>query len=94
MRPPQEFEDQMEISVLPAISELLYLLVILAGILVVGIGYIWLNYKIWKYPLYLPATILFGGCLAVYVYINGASQLSSAFFGTVPILLALYLVWA
>ena len=56
----------MEITVLPAISELLLLLLILAGILATGIGYIWLNYKIWKYPFYLPLTLLFGISLGGY----------------------------
>lgn len=80
----------MELSVMPAIGEILYLFVILAGIFAFSLGYIWLNFKIWKYPIYLPASGLLGISIAVTMYASGASSLSSVFFGSVPVFLACY----
>ncbi|SMF10761.1 carbohydrate ABC transporter permease [Pseudobacteriovorax antillogorgiicola] len=80
----------MSVSVLPALSELLFLLAILFGIVALGISYLWLNFRVWHYPMYLPFKILIGLSLGGFIYASGGSGLTSSFFASIPMFIGLY----
>ncbi|MFW7377195.1 MAG: carbohydrate ABC transporter permease [Oligoflexus sp.] len=80
----------MELSVTPALFELIKLLMLVIFVVAVGIGFIWVNFRIWRYPLYLPIMALAGLSLGGSLYSLGASTLTACFFGSVPFLFALY----
>lgn len=80
----------MDVSITPALIELLKLLSIMLAILGAGLAYIWLNYRIWRLPYYLFFTFLFSGSITVLLYGAGSSALTAAFFGSIPLLIAVY----
>ncbi len=80
----------MNLSITPAIVELLKLGLILLLLLGVAFGYMLLNYKVWSYKLYVPAKILLGVSLGVFFKTAGASWLTAGFAAFMPILVALY----
>ena len=80
----------MGVSVLPALSELLLLILILVAIMAAGVSFIWLNFKIWSAKLYLPLMGLVSLTVGVTVFTFGGSILTASFFAAVPFLIALY----
>jgi arabinogalactan oligomer/maltooligosaccharide transport system permease protein len=80
----------MNLSMMPAVMELLKLSMILLLLLGAAFGYMLINYKVWSYKLYLPIKILFGFSLGVFFKAAGASWMTAAFATVLPILIALY----
>jgi len=80
----------MELSVTPALFELVKLLLLVVFVVAIGVGFIWVNYRIWRNPFYLIIMALVGLSLAGSIYSIGGSTLTAGFFGSVPFILALY----
>lgn len=80
----------MEIAISPALIELIKLFLLVFLVVISGVGFIWVNYRIWNYPLYLPLILLLSLSLGGSLFSFGASTLTAVFFGSVPFILALY----
>lgn len=80
----------MSLSVTPALWEIVKLGGVVLLMLALGFAYLWLNYKVWSYKLYLPCKILLGISLGVFLVGMQASWLTVAFAALVPIAIGFY----
>ncbi len=80
----------MNLSLTPALWEILRLGGVLLLLLSVSYAYLWLNYKLWAYKLYLPCKILLGISLGLSVKGFNASWLTVAFATLVPVAVGFY----
>ncbi len=78
------------LTLAPAIIELLKLGLILLVMLGLAMGYMFINYKVWQHKLYLPLTALFSISLAVFFRSAGASWLTAGFSFALPMVIASY----
>jgi arabinogalactan oligomer/maltooligosaccharide transport system permease protein len=80
----------MNVMTTPALVELCKLGGVLLVILGLAYGYLWLNYKLWSYRLYLLSKLLLGLSLAFSFKAAGSSWLSAGFSFALPVLTGLY----
>ncbi len=80
----------MNMTATPALLELCKLGAVLVLILGLAFGYLWVNYKLWSYRLYLLSKILLGLSLALTLKAAGSSWLSAGFAFAVPLGIGLY----
>lgn len=80
----------MNVSLTPALIEVLRLGGILLVMLGLAFGYLWLNYRLWSFRLYLLAKILLGLSLGILLKTAGSSMLTAGFAAAVPIGVGLY----
>ncbi len=80
----------MHLSLTPALIEVLRLGGILLLLLGLTFAYLWLNYKVWSYRLYLLTKILLGLSIGISLKASGASWLTASFGLVIPIAVGLY----
>lgn len=80
----------MEVSVIPALVELSKLFAIMLSMLAFGILYFWVNHRLSRHPFYLVISVLTSVSVSLALLFNGATSLTSYFFGSIPFFVALY----
>ncbi len=80
----------MHVNITPALIELCKLSGILLLILGLAYGYLWLNYKLWSFRLYLLCKIMLGVSLGLTLKSAGSSWLTAGFAICIPILVGCY----
>jgi arabinogalactan oligomer/maltooligosaccharide transport system permease protein len=80
----------MNVSMMPAILELMKLGLILLLLLGAAFGYMLINYRVWNVRFYLPIKILFGLSLGLFFKAVGSSWMTAGFALAIPVLVGLY----